>query len=256
MTTACIVTRLRAGARGVRSAPARRARRTIRRGRCASSSAFRRAPPAIWSRARLAAHLGNALGQQFVVENRPGASSNIATEYAARAPKDGYTLFLGTVANVVNAAVSSNLSFDFAKDFAPIALVGDRAGGAGGASSTGVEQRAGADRAGQGEARPVELCLVRRRHHAASGRRAAQRARRHQARACALPGQLAGGDRSAGRPHPDHVLGGLGGAAAHQGRHAQGAGLGRAEARRACCRTCRRWPRSACPSSTPASGSA
>ena len=70
----------------------------------------------------LAPHLGNALGQQFIVENRPGASSNIATEYAARAPKDGYTLFLGTVANVVNAAVSSNLSFDFSKDFAPIAL--------------------------------------------------------------------------------------------------------------------------------------
>jgi tripartite-type tricarboxylate transporter receptor subunit TctC len=71
----------------------------------------------------LAAHLSSALGQQFIVENRPGASSNIATEYAARAPKDGYTLFLGTVANVVNAAVSSNLSFDFGKDFAPIALI-------------------------------------------------------------------------------------------------------------------------------------
>jgi tripartite-type tricarboxylate transporter receptor subunit TctC len=70
----------------------------------------------------LAGYLSNALGQQFVVENRPGASSNIATEYAARAPKDGYTLFLGTVANVVNAAVSSNLPFDFKKDFEPIAL--------------------------------------------------------------------------------------------------------------------------------------
>jgi tripartite-type tricarboxylate transporter receptor subunit TctC len=70
----------------------------------------------------LGGYFSTALGQQFVVENRPGASSNIATEYAARAPKDGYTLFLGTVANVVNAAVSSNLSFDFGKDFAPIAL--------------------------------------------------------------------------------------------------------------------------------------
>jgi tripartite-type tricarboxylate transporter receptor subunit TctC len=70
----------------------------------------------------LATYLSAALGQQFIVDNRPGASSNIATEYAARAPKDGYTLFLGTVANVVNAAVSSNLSFDFGKDFAPIAL--------------------------------------------------------------------------------------------------------------------------------------
>jgi tripartite-type tricarboxylate transporter receptor subunit TctC len=71
----------------------------------------------------LAAHLGNALGQQFVVENRPGASSNIATEYAARAPKDGYTLFLGTVANTVNAAVYSKLPFDFTKDFTPIELL-------------------------------------------------------------------------------------------------------------------------------------
>jgi tripartite-type tricarboxylate transporter receptor subunit TctC len=70
----------------------------------------------------LATYLGGALGQQFIVENRPGASGNIASEYASRAPKDGYTLFLGTVANVVNAAVSSNLSFDFGKDFAPIAL--------------------------------------------------------------------------------------------------------------------------------------
>jgi tripartite-type tricarboxylate transporter receptor subunit TctC len=67
--------------------------------------------------------LSQPLGQQIVVENRPGASSNIATELAARAPKDGYTLFLGTVANVVNAALTSNLPFDFAKDFTPIALI-------------------------------------------------------------------------------------------------------------------------------------
>jgi tripartite-type tricarboxylate transporter receptor subunit TctC len=71
----------------------------------------------------VAGHLSQSVGQQFVVENRPGASSNIATEYAARAPKDGYTLFLGTVANVVNAAVSASLSFDFASDFTPIALI-------------------------------------------------------------------------------------------------------------------------------------
>lgn len=71
----------------------------------------------------VAGHLSQTTGQQFVVENKPGASSNIATEYAARAPKDGYTLFLGTVANVVNAAVTSKLSFDFAKDFAPITLI-------------------------------------------------------------------------------------------------------------------------------------
>jgi tripartite-type tricarboxylate transporter receptor subunit TctC len=68
------------------------------------------------------ARLSQALGQQLVIENRPGASSSIAAESAARAAKDGYTLFLGTVANVVNAAITPNLTFDFVKDFAPIAL--------------------------------------------------------------------------------------------------------------------------------------
>jgi tripartite-type tricarboxylate transporter receptor subunit TctC len=67
--------------------------------------------------------LGQALGQQIVIENRPGASSSIAAEATARAPKDGYTLFLGTVANVVNAAIQPKLPFDFAKDFAPVALM-------------------------------------------------------------------------------------------------------------------------------------
>jgi tripartite-type tricarboxylate transporter receptor subunit TctC len=68
------------------------------------------------------ARLSQMLGQQFVIENRPGASSSIAAESAARAAKDGYTLFLGTVANIVNAAITPNLTFDFAKDFAPIGL--------------------------------------------------------------------------------------------------------------------------------------
>ena len=68
------------------------------------------------------ARMSQTVGQQMVVENRPGASSSIAAEAAARAQKDGYTLFLGTVANVVNAAITPNLSFDFAKDFAPIGL--------------------------------------------------------------------------------------------------------------------------------------
>jgi tripartite-type tricarboxylate transporter receptor subunit TctC len=67
--------------------------------------------------------MGQILGQQFVVENKPGAGSSLAAEYAARAPKDGYTLFLGSSANITNAAINPALSFDMAKDFAPIALV-------------------------------------------------------------------------------------------------------------------------------------
>src|SRR5262252_5923339 len=70
----------------------------------------------------LAQKFGVLLGQQFVVENRTGAGSNIATNFVAHAPKDGYTLLQGTVANTINAAITPNLTFDFMKDFAPIAL--------------------------------------------------------------------------------------------------------------------------------------
>jgi tripartite-type tricarboxylate transporter receptor subunit TctC len=66
--------------------------------------------------------LGKLLGQQFVVENKPGAGSNLAAEFSARAPKDGYTLFLGSSANVTNQLITANPGFDMAKDFAPIAL--------------------------------------------------------------------------------------------------------------------------------------
>jgi tripartite-type tricarboxylate transporter receptor subunit TctC len=70
----------------------------------------------------LAQALGPLLGQQFIVENRAGAGSNIATNFVAHAPKDGYTLLQGTAANTINAATTPNLTYDFPKDFAPIAL--------------------------------------------------------------------------------------------------------------------------------------
>ena len=66
--------------------------------------------------------LYEAMGQQFFVDNRPGASSNIAAELAVKSPPDGYTLFIGTVANTINATLYPKLPFDFARDFAPVAL--------------------------------------------------------------------------------------------------------------------------------------
>jgi tripartite-type tricarboxylate transporter receptor subunit TctC len=68
------------------------------------------------------ARMAQTLGQPVIIENKPGASSNIAADFVARAPKDGYTIFLGTVANALNAAITPNLSYDFSKDFAPIGL--------------------------------------------------------------------------------------------------------------------------------------
>jgi len=66
--------------------------------------------------------LGPILGQQIVIENRPGAGANLAAESAARAPKDGYTLFLGSSGNVANQVIAANPAFDMTKDFTPIAL--------------------------------------------------------------------------------------------------------------------------------------
>ena len=68
----------------------------------------------------VAQKLGQLLGQQFIVENKPGAGSNIATEFVSQAPKDGYTLLMGTVANTINTTLQPQTRFDFARDFAPI----------------------------------------------------------------------------------------------------------------------------------------
>src|SRR5206468_3763316 len=68
-----------------------------------------------------AQHLSERLGQQFIVENRPGASTNIGTEYVAKAEPDGYTILLPVSTNAVNVALYRNLNFDFIRDIAPIA---------------------------------------------------------------------------------------------------------------------------------------
>jgi tripartite-type tricarboxylate transporter receptor subunit TctC len=73
--------------------------------------------------ARLIAQwLSDRLGQQFIVENRPGAEGNIGTELVVGAPPDGYTLLLVTLGNAANAALY-NLNFNFIRDIAPIASV-------------------------------------------------------------------------------------------------------------------------------------
>ena len=59
-------------------------------------------------------------GQQFLVENKPGASGNIGTETVAKSPADGYTLLQVVTPHAINAALYSNLSFDFIRDIAPV----------------------------------------------------------------------------------------------------------------------------------------
>jgi len=66
-------------------------------------------------------YLSEHLHQQFAVENKPAAGNNLATEIAAHAPPDGYTVFLVNPANAINASLYKNLPFDFIRDMAPVA---------------------------------------------------------------------------------------------------------------------------------------
>ena len=68
----------------------------------------------------VAQRLSRTMGQQFVVENKPGGGSTVAADQVVRGAKDGYTLFMGTVANVINGVMQPNLAFDFSRDLAPI----------------------------------------------------------------------------------------------------------------------------------------
>ena len=79
--------------------------------------------------ARLAAQwLSEHLGQPVIVENRPGASANLATEAVVRAPPDGYTLLATGTFNTINATLYPNLAFNFIRDIAPVAGIARTAG--------------------------------------------------------------------------------------------------------------------------------
>src|SRR5271170_2425740 len=67
--------------------------------------------------------LAERLGQPFVIDNRPGAGTNLATELVVRAPPDGYTLLIVVPTAAINAALYQNLSFNFLRDIAPVASI-------------------------------------------------------------------------------------------------------------------------------------
>jgi tripartite-type tricarboxylate transporter receptor subunit TctC len=70
----------------------------------------------------IAPQITEAMGQPIIVENRAGAAQNVAAEYVARAPNDGYTLFMSSAALGVNVSLYAKLNYDPVKDFAPIAI--------------------------------------------------------------------------------------------------------------------------------------
>src|SRR5262249_14750902 len=73
------------------------------------------------ARAKLSEPREHRLDIAFIIENRPGAATNIATEIAVRAPGDGYTLLLVSPANAINSTLYEKLNFNFIRDIAPVA---------------------------------------------------------------------------------------------------------------------------------------
>jgi len=71
----------------------------------------------------IAQALTERLGQQFFVEDRPGAGTNVGTELVVRSTPDGYTLLLSSAANAINATLYQNLNFNFIRDVAPVATI-------------------------------------------------------------------------------------------------------------------------------------
>lgn len=69
----------------------------------------------------LATRMSEGLGQQIIIDNRPGAGSNLGTQIAAKAPADGYTILITSVTATINVSLYQRLGFDLMKDFAPVA---------------------------------------------------------------------------------------------------------------------------------------
>ena len=151
-----------------------------------------------------AAAFSKAWGQQAVVENKPGANNQLAAEYIVNSPPDGHTLFIapdGTF--VANPSLYPKLPYDPYKSFTPISGLMIINHGLIEHPSFRAEQRQGADRARQEQARRDQLRHLRHRLERPSQHGAAGEHDRHQAAGGALQGRGAGDQRRGRRPHPD-----------------------------------------------------
>ena len=149
--------------------------------------------------------LSERLGQQFVIENRPGAGTNVGTEAVIRSVADGYTLLIAGSNAAINATLFEQLNFVFLRDTAPIAQHRARAAADAGHAIASGSQRSRVHRLRQGQSRQDRDGLGRQRFAGARHRGIFQADDRHRSHACALSWRGARRDRSAGRADPGGV---------------------------------------------------
>ena len=122
----------------------------------------------------VAQSLSQRLGQQFIVDDRPGGASNVGTEIVAHAAPDGYTLLTATMTNAINVSLYDNLDFDFLRDIAPVSglvllplvLVVN--------PSLPAQDASRVHRLREGQSRQDQLCVGRQRRRDQCGRRIVQ----------------------------------------------------------------------------------
>ena len=151
----------------------------------------------------LAQRLQDALGQPFVVENRPGAGALIGTEIAAKSAPDGYTLLVMSNTHTVNESLIPSRPYQLMRDFVPVAPINSSdlvlvVNPAVKASTIG-----GAHRARQGATGQAQLCIVRTRHAVSHGGRAVQGDGRRRHRSRPVQGKLVRAHRRHRRPGRD-----------------------------------------------------
>ena len=168
--------------------------------------------------------LSERLGQPFIIENRPGAGTNIATEAVVRAPADGYTLLFVGAANAINATLYDKLNFNFIRDIAPVAGIVRVPNVM--VVNPSVPAKTVPEFIAYAKANPGKINMASSgdRDVAPSGRRAVQDDGRRQHAARALSRRGARADRPARRTGAGHVRHHACFDRVHQGRQAARAG--------------------------------
>ena len=195
----------------------------------------------------LAQYFSNAMGQQFYVENRPGAGNMIGIESVARAAPDGYTLLFVPSTLALNSVMYKKVSYDPVRDFAPITLAAAAPNVLVVNPKVPARSHRRIDRAREAKARAAHLWHTGHRHLAAHGHGAVQEPGRRRSAAHSLSRHGAGDDRRHQRTDHGHVLERAHRQAADRIRRRAGAWAFRAERAASPCRTCPRSRRRGCP---------